>query len=160
MPTPSIETLYDDLFARASEIVATGEEHQPFLVVLKDGNEVGIMSLVDLPTETISSMHRVAADHFAAAILITEVWTVEFARNEAKLDENGEYVGPPASEHPNRTEAILFNVLTPTRQAMAFCPIDRSTRTLGKRPLNWLDELPEGQRIGGRLVREDGPLAN
>lgn len=154
-----IESVYDRLFEKASEIVASGEEHQPILIIIHDDGsfEAVPVILADMPPEVWHFAQRKTAEKFGAAVLITEAWTLE---TMGKLNENGEYDGPMPSEHPDRKEAVMFNVLTPTRQALATCPIDRATNTLEKRPLQWLDQLPEGAHIGGRMVRENAPSVN
>lgn len=157
MDRKPIELLYDSAFVKAADIVATGQEHQPILLVGDGLGTMNVFGLAELSKEAITLVHQRAAQA-GVALLIMEAWVAKIDKGD--YDESGEYTGPRPSEHPDRTEAVIFNVLTPTSQALAICPIDRTTNTLKKEPLQWLDEMASGEKMEGNMVRNNPPSVN
>jgi hypothetical protein len=146
---------YDHLFAKATEIIALGEEHQPIFFVV---NESNIVTDIELATALSPDQQ---AEHFktllarpgtAFAVLIHEAWWVDFDPSDPAAVRKIQDAGG-ASQHPDRREVVVFSFLTPTRQAVMACPIDRATNTVTKRPFEW---LPAGAALG-RFIRQGGP---
>lgn len=148
-----IDRIYDMLFQSASRIVAAGEEHQPILLVFRADEKLEVISGNRLPDKDALAalQQRLAADPQVLVVaLIMEAWVME--RPDPATAERLMRGDLNVSDCPERTEAIVFSLMTPTRQAFIQCPIDRTTNTLIRRPLMWLDRESEG-----RFVRTSKP---
>jgi hypothetical protein len=53
-------------------------------------------------------------------VLVTEAWRAEVSEDEQDI---------PASEHPERTEVLMFNIMSKDCQALADCPVTRDAAT-------------------------------
>lgn len=151
---PKIERFYDALFEQASRIVRSGKTHAPIIVLMHSSGATRAMLTMDLSSDQRASLFMgLASDpEVIAAALIVEAWYAEgcdAASLAAALEmaQNGEL-----SEYAGRKEAIVISVLTPSRQAVMICPIDRTTNSLQKAPFQWINEQAANAYLG-RYVR-------
>lgn len=142
------QSLYDALFLRAEKIIKRGDQHEPFIFVLNDNGDLGILPLKDAPNrESILIAHQgiAAIAETECAILIMEAWVLKI-NDPAKFIETvrtAELAG--IKDHPQREEALIFNFLCKGgKHGIAACKIQRSSNTLEKAEIMWLqdDEAP------------------
>ena len=133
---------YDDLFRRASSLVASGRVHPPVVAVLDDTGSACAVLTHEMKIEDRASlfMKMAAYPNAQAAALITETWYIDATNNPAEamrflaLASQGKL-----HEYPEKQEAIVISILTTSRQAIMVCQIDRTTNSVQKAPFKWID---------------------
>lgn len=146
---------YDDLFERASSLVAKGKVHPPIVVMLDDaGTAIAVLTSEMGADERAALFKKMAAYPQAqAAALITESWYMDATRNPAEATRFLELASEGRlHECPDKKEAIVISILTPMRQAIMVCHIDRTTHSVQKAPFKWVNEESHASYTG-RYVR-------
>ena len=136
------------------------DDHPPMIILLRSDESIDILmvgALMDGPdggarasTLQQASVGMRIGDLFVrAALLITEGWGRLGVTDEEMKDPKR----PRNADHPDRIEYLIFSLLTEHKQAMMMCKIDRKRKSLERQPLVWLNRLPEGHSVDGRMVR-------
>jgi hypothetical protein len=135
------QALLDKLYEGASQIVATGEEHAPFLFLQrKNGGGIEALLLDNFPKDVMASLHRAAAlaPSVECAALVLEGWVHKSDKTnpkDAELLKALQAGQIRVSDLPDKGEAIIFNLRVGSEQFVSICHIDRAAKTLGKAPL-------------------------
>jgi len=87
----------------------------------------------------------------ACSALICEAWMRQMQKDEERLFDS-------LGDDPKSIEGVMFNLITPTQQAIMTCKLDRTGQkgaTLEKTPFGWLGD-PGGpyERVEGSAVRD------
>lgn len=131
-----IRKLYDELFERAAAIIATGEEHEQFIMTYKpSANGYACHGIISIP--------NVNKDRSAQVLRMTvsmapEMWVVvhviEAWARVAGADETLDF-DRPVAEQPGAFECVIFTFYREGELWIARCPILR-------KPVN---ELQKGE---------------
>lgn len=82
------------------------------------------------------------------AMLVSEAYMLEM---QVEKGEEPEIPSGSLAVHPERVEALMFNIFTPDGQTLTIYPIDRENKQLGERR-----DLDEGEIDGNLKVRGHG----
>lgn len=149
-----IRQLYDDLFETAAAIVKRGEEHRPILIVLNESDRLAVIAATGLSDQKKAEMFKTiaATPGTVAVVLIHEGWLVVPDPMNGKVVSEALRLAAERrlAEHPQRREVVMFNLLTPTRQAVMPCLIDRTTNTLEKAAFKWISD--DAKSAFGRFI--------
>jgi hypothetical protein len=141
------EEVYSRLFQGAREIVATGQEHAPILIIENEYGPPVILGGHEFENKDhIAYAHRqaVTVPGVTAAALIMEAWV--YAGNDEKIIDALTHRKLSVHDLPEKTEALIFNIRAEGEQYIAMCKIDRTTRSLEHGKL--FD--PSGKESGGK----------
>jgi hypothetical protein len=154
-----IQAFYERLHKAAAGFVAKGEEQIPLIALMMPSGDVELIAMPDASKDQVAELQRHAASQGCVAVLIWEAWQANYDKMTPQQIEDHKAGLLSLEDVEGRTEAVLFNILTPTRQGLAMCPIDRSTNSLALAPINWFGE-DNGMKFSGRFVRENTPQSN
>lgn len=150
-----IEKIYAAAHAVVAKSVRANEPLPPLLFVTDTQMATHVIDLSGAPSkDAIAAIHQTSAQHpdIVCAILAQEAWMLEIKKKPCSL-------GLPAgsiANHPDRTEAMVFNILTPALQGVAACRINREISTLEKADILWDDHKSESL-FHGRFIRGELP---
>jgi hypothetical protein len=144
----------------ASELVAKGRQVSPALIVFNLDDQMGLMPL---PFDTVGDKNMAAALHRWTAtlsiardgvIMVGEAWLAPSL--DADEAEHTRIHREGISNHPERTEAVVWNALRGERQLFAMAEIVRPHNRLGA--LQFID--PRRELMSGRMVPEQRSKPN
>lgn len=150
-----IDALYATFFKEASAIVATGKQHLPLMLevpIPSQSNEIelAVTALTSMDKDAMANMIKVASQHPGNlfVIYIAEAWAISVDKNSS---EHKEVISgmKKVADVPERMEVIIFNFVGADFTALAYCKIDRKTKSLKKSPLQFSSD--EGVEIKGRF---------
>jgi hypothetical protein len=105
--------------------------HPPMLLTTL-GEDITLTNCQDLDLPEMFELHRRSLDIADCAILVSEAWRT------------------PGQKGGFGVEVVMFNLLSPARQALMMCEIDRTTGAITKAPFKW---LPDNTPISGPAIR-------
>ena len=115
------EQKVDQLLVKTKEIIASGEEHVPTLFIYSNARVIGEVEKVAIVPiqqftnsthkDVVAGLHRylASAPFVRAVIFLVETWTL--AQSGDKDDKMPEAFKGSIANHPDRREAVMFNML-------------------------------------------------
>ena len=146
----------DELYKDAEEALKNGQVISPTLFALH-GGKLRILELDPLiekrGKEVVPFLMEqlIEEDSIEVVIFVSEMWMLELPM---KGTSRKEVLSITPSEHPDRTEGVLFNVLTKTNQYIAKATICRNPVKLYD-----LEVLPT-QGMEGKMVHQHRPVVH
>ncbi len=146
---------YEDLhaFARGWYEDHPADDHPPMLVSLMSDGRQNIVMLQDLMTDEKGGARAASLQQNLITFRVGDVYTRCVAlviESWGRVLAEGQERGELRNElHADRIEYLIISLLTEHKQAVMMCKIDRTTGTVEKRPIQWVDK----KTTSGRMIR-------
>jgi hypothetical protein len=138
-----LEEFYDFLFDKARLIIESGTEHANMLFTLFNSGNIEVMMLAVPKEQQAVLMQTLLRDTKVRAVVqVCEAYQASPSKEEGeKIMRTG--ISPSLKNYPGRIEVLMFNFMTPDRQAVMTCPIHRPANTVDKVPFKWVSPHAE-----------------